>query len=218
MTDEIPEYLGAAHPEGLAWHKQAMERLAKEPLTDQERSERTASYVKYLKNEHFNNLLATKVMGWTKEFVCRDPETYGGAVHHWCDADGDRVAWATGYIDNEPWSPSTDIKAARMLMMKLAHLVGDFQTGDGFFYLVYAEAANHEICTGCDPGDGEYSGDENDKDLTPWTAHIHIGLAGENPTLPAGWTDGAKFCARGETPELAICNVALKAFGIEVPA
>jgi hypothetical protein len=164
-----------------------------------------------------NELIAEKVMGWKKEVIAYDIECYGAPVHAWKDDKGKEMALVDQYIDNYPWRPSTEMSDCRMLMMKLAHLVGDFQTGDGFFHLTYADAADHgNEETGCNPGDGEYTDDENEKDLTPWSCHLHIGRMGEGE-YPPGWDHGAKFCARGATPELAICAVALLAYGLKAP-
>ncbi len=180
-----------------------------------------------------DELIATKVMGWTKKHAANDPERYGAPVYQWNDSKGNLAHWADDYMYATRWSPTRDVVDSRRLMLKLAHLVGDFQTGDGFFHLTYADSASHshdhhhsdsdddvEEKILCDPGEDHYSDDEDGKDLAPWSCHLHIGLMGRmgDGEYPPSWDHGGKFCARGATPELAICAVALKAYGLDAPA
>jgi len=112
---------------------------------------------------------------------------------------------------------SEDLELAWEVVSKLTPLVGDFQYGDGFFWLGYGESANHSLLD--DPEECNFADTQiivevdpiEDKDLTRWSAHFHIGLLGENDKTPKHWDHGSCYCAKGKTASEAICLAALRA-------
>jgi hypothetical protein len=145
-----------------------------------------------------DRLVAEKVMGWSLD------DTMAGIPPYF---DGVTM----GYYTHE-WEPSANIAHAMEVYLKLGHLAGDFRSGDGYAYLVYADSADHSTRKGCDP---PYpvpdQADDDDKDYGCWSCHFHVGILGEGPEYPAGWEHGKCFCARADTAALAICRAALKA-------
>ena len=103
------------------------------------------------------------------------------------------------------------IVLAVAFLVSLAPLVGDWLNADGFFHLQYGEFACHGL-DGCSPiGENEDEDLDADTDPEPWSAHFHIGVIARDGDCPAHWKHGDMFCARGKTPEIAICRAALLA-------
>lgn len=130
---------------------------------------------------------------WTKGYSGRGITEYT-TEDHWRHTD---------------WSPSRSIADAWEVVEKLAPLAGDFNAGDGFFHLSYADSADHSRGEGCDPK--RTIDDDGDIDHERWSAHFHVGCMAEGPDYPPAWDHGRKFCARGATAPLAICRAALRA-------
>lgn len=107
---------------------------------------------------------------------------------------------------------STEWEYASHVLDGLEELVTRFSTGDGFTHLTCGHFADHGECV--TEKDSELA-DEPELDPEPWSAHIHVGLIGENDKTPQHWKHEEWFCARGATGPEAICKSAIKAFDPE---
>lgn len=110
------------------------------------------------------------------------------------------------------FSPSTNDRDATEVMKKVAPIVGDFKSGDGFVHLLYGDSAGHSLGEGCDPKRTIESDEDDDIDREPWSFHLHVGLIGAGGGCPEHWNHGDRFCARGRTAAEAICRAVLLAW------
>lgn len=165
----------------------------------------------YQPGPELDTLIAERVMGWTKSIPVGHLWD-GSEVDHdgalYVSADPEVGAFATA------WRPSTNIAHAWEVFRRLGDLAATFRCGDGYAIVQFAEGAGHGVGSKCDPPyPNPDQADEDDHDYGSWSCHFHVGLMGEGPTYPPGWTHGAVFCARADTAEMAICLAALKAVG-----
>ncbi len=145
-----------------------------------------------------DQLVATKVMGW--EIASTK------ASYRKISPDGGRDT----IIMAHDFRPSELVAHAWEVVDKLAPLVGDFKSGDGFFHLTYADSADHSH-GGCKDPARSLPDSDDDTDGERWSCHLHIGCMGADGGCPNHWDHGMKFCARGSTAPLAICRAALLA-------
>lgn len=157
-----------------------------------------------------DRLVAEKVMGWS---LNPNPDKFrGSSINKYGQPILEVINVGSSYdaLDEIVFEPSARIDHAWEVVAKMAPLVGDFQAGDGFFHLIYADSAEHSQGKGCDPK--RTIEDENDDvDRERWSAHFHVGCLGEGPAYPPAWDHGKRSCARGATAALAICRAALLA-------
>jgi hypothetical protein len=110
------------------------------------------------------------------------------------------------------FQPSTDDALAIVVFGRIARWTGEFQFGDGYAHIMYADGAGHGSFKNCDPPyPVKRQKLDDDQDHGCWSCHFHVGILGENDESPRHWVHGDRFCARGGTLALAICRAALKA-------
>lgn len=152
--------------------------------------------------------VAIEVMGYTKRTagIGKKDSAFPGRclIRNHPEASWEYDRWSI-------FEPATNRVDAFAVVDKLAPLVGDFKSGDGFFHLIYADSAEHSQGGGCAPKRIIENANDDDIDHERWSAHFHIGIIGAGGGCPKRWDHGDKYCARGGTMEEAICRAALMA-------
>jgi hypothetical protein len=105
---------------------------------------------------------------------------------------------------------SKDITAAWSIVEPMASIFGGHAAGDGWFYLQFAEHADHGESDREAPCDTSLR--YRQSSTGDWSAHFHLNYVRPGSAFPSHWGNRDKFCARSETAALAICRAALKAY------